>query len=118
MSIQTYKKDIDKLLVDISLTGACYGLVDEVTVISRHLITVPRAKAPAFLANALARIVTKRYADATLFLDDILANPEQAKFHEEANGFKALILKLQGDEDGFKEHLSLAPSFATAFISK
>ena len=118
MSIQTYKKDIDKFLVEISLTGACYGLVDEVTVISRYLSTVARAKAPAFLANALARIVAKEYANASLFLDDILSNPEQAKFHEEANGFKALILMMQGDEAGLKEQLLLAPAFATAFSGK
>ena len=101
--------------MDVSLTAACYGLVDEVTVISRHLMTIPRAQAPALLANALARIVAKQYGPAMVFLEAILGEAAHEKFHEEANGFKALALKLQGDEEGFDQQLALAPSFANAF---
>ena len=116
MSIQTYKKDVDKFLVEISLTAACYGLVNEVTVISQYLANVPRAKAPAFLANALARIVSKNYGDAMVFLEAILNDPQSAKYHDDAHGFKALALKLQGDTAGFEQQLSLAPAFASAYI--
>ena len=116
MSIQTYKKDVEKFLVDVSLTAACYGLVDEVTVISRHLMTIPRAKAPAMLANALARIVAKQYGPAMVFLEAILSDSAHEQFHEEANGFKALAFKLQGDEEGFSQQLELAPAFASAYL--
>jgi len=115
MSIQVYKKDLDKFLVDVTLTAACYGLVKEVAGISKYLMSVPRAKGPALLANALANIVAKQYNEADVFLNAILASSTYSKFHEEAHGFKALSYKLQGDEEHFADQLSLAPSFSNAF---
>ena len=105
MSIQTYQKDVDKFLVEITLTAACYGLVNEVSVITRHLMTIDRAVGPALLANGLARIVAKQYPDALVFLDTLLAEPKLAKFHGEAHGFKALALKLKGDKVGLAQQL-------------
>lgn len=106
MSIQEYKNDIDKLLVEIAFAGASHGLVDEINVMGVYLSKMERTSAPAILATALAHIVRAQYDDALVILDHIIYNAQASKYHEEANQLKALVLKISGKKEAFEAQLA------------
>lgn len=119
MNLSTYKNDIDKFLIEVALAGASYGLSDQIGVMYRYLShNRARTAAPAAIAVGLSFIISKQYPKALLFLDDVLNGEEYANFHEEARNLKALVFKLQGNDELLKQELAqISPQFGQALNS-
>ena len=101
--VKDYEKDLDKLLVEVAMTGGVYGLDKTIAPIVDYLKDVPRTRGAGLLAGALGKISAKQYDTAIALLDAIIADPELAKYKEEAQGFLALAYKLKGDMSGFNK---------------
>ena len=101
--IKEYEKDLDKLLVEVAMTGGVYGLDKTIGPIVDYLKDVPRTRGAALLAGALGKISVKQYDLAISLLNAIIEDAELAKYKEEAQGFLALAYKLKGDMSGFNK---------------
>jgi hypothetical protein len=101
--VKDYEKDLDRLLVEVAMTGGVYGLDKTIAPIVDYLKDVPRTRGAGLLAGALGKISAKQYDVAIALLDAIIADPELAKYKEEAQGFLALAYKLKGDMSGFNK---------------
>ena len=101
--IKEYEKDLDKLLVEVAMTGGVYGLDKTIAPIVDYLKDVPRTRGAGLLAGALGKISVKQYDAAIALLDFIIQDAELAKYKEEAQGFLALAYKLKGDMNGFNK---------------
>lgn len=101
--IKDYEKDLDRLLVEVAMTGGLYGLDKTIAPIVDYLKDVPRTKGAGLLAGALGKISVKEYDQAIVLLNYIIEEPELAKYKEEAQGFLALSYKLKGDTSGFSK---------------
>ena len=52
--VKDYEKDLDKLLVEVAMTGGVYGLDKTITPIVDYLKDVPRTRGAGLLAGAAA----------------------------------------------------------------
>jgi len=101
--IKDYEKDLDRLLVEVAMTGGLYGLDKTIAPIVDYLKDVPRTKGAGLLAGALGKISVKEYDQAIVLLNYIIDEPELSKYKEEAQGFLALSYKLKGDTLGLNK---------------
>lgn len=101
--VKDYEKDLDRLLVEVAMTGGVYGLDKTIAPIVDYLKDVPRTRGAGLLAAALGKISVKEYDAAVKLLDSIIADEELAKYKEEAQGFLALAYKLKGDSANFNK---------------
>jgi hypothetical protein len=99
--IKDYEKDLDRLLVEVAMTGGVYGLDKTIAPIVDYLKDVPRTRGAGLLACALGKISVKQYDAAIALLNPIIADAELSKYKEEAQGFLALAYKLKGDLTAF-----------------
>ncbi len=97
-TLKTYTNDIDRLLVEVSMAGAMYGLERYVALVVEHLVTLPRTRGAALLAHALAKMVVKDHEGALSLIDQVLADEAWLILHTEANMFRKLAIELKAVE--------------------
>ncbi|GEM_PF-3201030 len=101
--IKVYEKDTDRLLVEVAMTGAVYGLDKTIAPIVDYLKDIPRTRGAGLLAGALGKISVKHYDEAIVLLNFIIEDADMAKYKDEAQGFLALAYKLKGDISSFNK---------------
>ena len=94
-TLELYTSDVDRLLAEICLTGAMYGLERQVAVIVQHLASQPRTQGPARLAHALAKTVVRDFDGAVALAEQVLRDPEASQFHGEAAAFQRMANQLK-----------------------
>jgi hypothetical protein len=114
--VKDYEKDLDRLLVEVAMTGGVYGLDKTIAPIIDYLKEVPRTRGAGLLAGALGKISVKEYEQAIVLLNFIIEEEELAKYKEEAQGFLALAYKLKGDANGFSKVASESSSGLAAAL--
>jgi hypothetical protein len=101
--IKDFEKDLDRLLVEVAMTGGIYGLDKTIAPIVDYLKDVPRTRGAGLLAGAVGKISVKEYDQAVVLLQYIIDDKELAKYKDEAEGFLALAYKLKGDLPSFSK---------------
>lgn len=94
--------DIDKLLLEISFTGALYGAGDLCLPVYTYLRTSDRCAKAAVLAEAMAHIAKRDYDTSLKMLDEFMAADGVEEYVDAALGYKLMALKLKGDNSAFQ----------------
>ena len=92
--LKSYTSDVDRLLVEVCMAGAMYGLERQVALIVDHLVSLPRTEGAALLAHALAKTVVQDYPGAMALTDRVLNDPRWARLHPEARAFRRMAQHL------------------------
>ena len=92
--IKTYTADIDLLLTEVCMTAAMHGLDRAVTGIAEHLLDLPRTEGAALLAKSLSKTAVRDFAQAIVFADRVLGNPQLVSLHGEAAAFRRLAQQM------------------------
>lgn len=96
--VDRFAEDVDLLLAEVCMTAAFYGLDGAVSGLAASLRDLPGKSGAAALAQSLGKIAVKDYQSAIAFADEVLNDPESARFHHEAGQFRALAAQLAAGE--------------------
>ena len=67
--LKSYTSDVDRLLTEVCMTAAMYGLDRNVEAITDHLRDMPRTEGAALLAQALSKTSVREYLEADALAD-------------------------------------------------
>jgi len=93
--LKSLTSDVDRLLTEVCMTAAMYGLDRNVDSIADHLRDMPRTEGAALLAQALSKTSVKDYGQSVVLADKVLNNPHMSQLHGEARAFKQLAQQLE-----------------------